>query len=441
MKYFLVCIGLILSGFSQAKITEVMLDNGMKIIVKEDHRSPVMVSQIWYRVGSSYEHGGITGVSHILEHMMFKGTEKLEPNEFSEIISYNGGRENAFTGRDYTAYFQRMEKSLYPLSFELEADRMRNLKLDKAEFAKERQVVTEERRLRTDNNPESLTFEQFAAAAFVNSPYRNPIIGWMTDIKNMQLEDLQKWYEKWYAPNNAILVVAGDVEPDKVISEAKKHFGPLKPSNINPPKPQKEILSLGPRQIKVKAPGKVPYIIMGYPVPSVSSAKDSWEPYALEVLAYILDGGRSSRISRHLIRGAKVASSASAGYDATDRLQTMFMLDGVPSDTHTVEEVKQSLLKQVNQLKTELVKPQELAKIKAQLKAAKVYERDSIFYQAMQIGKMESIGLPWKVAEEFVDKLNQITPEQIREVAKKYLLDDRLTVAILEPQSPAELKN
>jgi len=431
MQYLIILLSLIVSGLVQAKVTETMLDNGMKIIVKEDHRSPVMVSQVWYKVGSSYEYGGITGVSHILEHMMFKGTKNLKPNEFSEIISYNGGRENAFTGRDYTAYFQRMEKSLYPLSFELEAERMRNLKLDAAEFAKEREVVAEERRLRTDNDPESLAFEQFVATAYVNSPYHHPIIGWMTDIKNMQLDDLQTWYQKWYAPNNAVLVVAGDVEPEKVIAEARKHFGPLKPSEVKPPKPQQEIPSLGPKEIKIKLPAKVPYLLMGYPVPSISSARQVWEPYALEILAYVLDGGRSSRIAKNVIRGSKVGSYAGVGYDATNRLQTLFMLSGSPSGTKTLEDLRRSLLQEIEKLKTELVDPVELDRIKTQLLASKVYQRDSVFYQAMQIGKMEAIGLSWKVAEEFVDKLSKVTAAQLQQVAQKYLVADKLIVASL----------
>ncbi len=434
MKHIILFSALLISNISIAKVTEAMLDNGMKIIVKEDHRSPVMVSQIWYKVGSSYEHGGITGSSHILEHMMFKGTEQYGPNEFSKIIAANGGRENAFTGRDYTAYFQRMEKSLYPLSFKLEADRMRNLVLNESEFIKERAVVAEERRMRTDDNPEALTFEQFIAAAYVNSPYHHPIIGWMDDIKNTQISDLKKWYQKWYAPNNAILVVAGDVDPGKVIAEAKVQFGNLKPSVIDPPKPQREIPSLGPKDLQVKAPAKVPYLVMGYPAPSLPNAKEDWEPYALEFLAYILDGGRSSRIAKNIIRGSKVASSAGAGYDATDRLQTLFILDGTPSADKSLEDVKQALLAEVEIVKTELVSKEELKRIKAQLLASKVYERDSVFYQAMQIGKLETIGLSWQVAEEFVDKLSQVTAEQIRMVAQKYLIKDKLTSVSLIPQ-------
>ncbi|KOR30241.1 peptidase M16, partial [Achromatium sp. WMS3] len=189
-----------------SKVHEQILANGLKVIVKEDHRAPIVISQVWYKVGSSYEHDGVTGISHALEHMMFKGTQKYGPGKFSEIIAANGGSENAFTGRDYTAYFQKLAKDRLEIALELEADRMRNLALLPAEYAKEIKVVTEERRLRTDDNPTALTVEHFYAAAYMIAPYRNPIIGWMSDLKTMSVDKLQTWYQKWYAPNNATLV-------------------------------------------------------------------------------------------------------------------------------------------------------------------------------------------------------------------------------------------
>jgi zinc protease len=232
-------------------VNEYRLDNGLKLVVKEDHRAPVVVSQVWYRVGASYEHDGITGVSHVLEHMMFKGTDAHPPGEFSRIISENGGRENAFTSKDYTAYFQRLEKSRLAISFELEADRMRNLHLQDKEFQKEINVVMEERRLRTEDKPTALTYEQFIASAFTSSSVRIPTIGWMNDLENMELGDLQAWYQRWYAPNNATVVVVGDVEPKAVLALAKKYFGPLKSETIIPPKPRLEPPQKGKRYITV----------------------------------------------------------------------------------------------------------------------------------------------------------------------------------------------
>ncbi|MEW8429094.1 MAG: insulinase family protein, partial [gamma proteobacterium symbiont of Ctena orbiculata] len=204
-------------GSVEANVVEHRLDNGMKVIVKQDRRAPIAVSQVWYKVGSSYESGGITGISHVLEHMMFKGTKNHPPGEFSRIIAANGGDENAFTGRDYTAYFQTMASDRLEVSFELEADRMRNLLLLDAEFAKEVEVVKEERRMRTEDKPQSLTYERFVAGAYESSPYRTPVIGWMADLDALEVDDLKVWYRKWYAPNNATLVVVGDVEPERVI--------------------------------------------------------------------------------------------------------------------------------------------------------------------------------------------------------------------------------
>jgi zinc protease len=240
-------------------VHEKVLDNGLKVLVKRDDRAPIVTSQVWYKVGSSYEFGGFTGVSHVLEHMMFKGTENLEPGEFSRIIAANGGDENAFTGRDYTAYFQTMAADRLAVSFELEAERMRRLALPEEEFLKELEVVKEERRLRTDDDPESLTFEQFNAAAYEASPYRIPIIGWASDLDSMQVGDLRDWYRQWYAPNNATLVVVGDVDPEQVFALAEEHFGPLQPEQIAAPKPRAKSPSSGVRSAsQVKAPRRSP---------------------------------------------------------------------------------------------------------------------------------------------------------------------------------------
>ncbi len=419
---------------AQTGVFEARLDNGLKVLVKEDHRAPTVVAQIWYKVGSSYEFGGTTGLSHVLEHMMFKGTKKLGPGKFSNIIAENGGRENAFTGKDYTAYFQQLEKSRLPISFELEADRMRNLTLPEDEFKKEVAVVMEERRMRTEDKPRSLTYEQFNATAFISSPYRTPVIGWMNDLKNMKVADLKPWYQKWYAPNNATLVVVGDVEPAKVVELAKKYYGPLKPSdNIPELKPRKEAPQFGERRITVKVPAKLPYLIIGYKVPSLKTAKDDWEPYALEVLAGILSGGDSARLAKQLVRKQKVAASADAGYDLIARQSGLFVFDAIPAAKFSVSDVEKALYAQIESLKQTPVTEKELKRIKAQVVAGNVYEKDSIFYQAMILGQLETVGLPWSKANEYVDKIRAVTAEQVQQVAKKYFVDTYKTVAVLEP--------
>ena len=414
-------------------VHEYELANGLKLIVKEDHRAPVVVSQVWYGVGASYEHDGITGVSHVLEHMMFKGTDRHGPGEFSRIIAENGGSENAFTSKDYTAYFQRLEKSRLPVSFELEADRMRNLKLDEKEFAKEVKVVMEERRLRTEDKPTSLTYEQFMATAYTSGSYRIPTIGWMDDLENMELADLQRWYDRWYAPNNATVVVVGDVDPQAVLALAKKHFGPLKPEVLEPPKPRIEPEQVGKRRITVRRPAKVPYMVMGYKTPVLKTASEEWEPYALTVLAGVLDGGSSARLSRELVRGQQIAASAGASYDPYARQSSMFLLDVTPANSRTIESAEQALQEQIQRLRTEPVAQDELDRIKAQTIAGEVYQQDSIFYQGMVIGKLETTGMSWRLKDEFVERINAVTAEQVQAVAKKYLVESGLTVAVLEP--------
>ena len=420
---------------SQSGVYSFMLDNGMKVLVKPDHRSPVAVSQVWYKVGGSYEYDGVTGVSHALEHMMFKGTENLKPGEFSEIIAANGGSENAFTGKDYTAYFQRISSDRLELCLQHEADRMRNLQLNEGEFKKEIEVIKEERRSRTDDKPTSLTYERFNAAAFINSSYQQPIIGWMEDLDSMRLEDLSQWYKTWYAPNNATLVVAGDVDPEQVRGWAEKYFGVLKPSNIVPPKPRREVEQMGERRITVKVPAKVPYLLMGYKVPVMNTAEDEKDIYALEVLAGVLDGGDSSRLSQYLVRNSEIATSAGAGYDPYARQQTLFLFDGTPREGHTIKELESAIKKQILKIQKELPSLQELDRVKAQVMASSVYEKDSVFYQAMQLGTLETVGVGWQKKDEYLKKIQQVTAEQVRAVAKKYLQGDSLTVAVLDPQS------
>ncbi|MFI3184460.1 MAG: pitrilysin family protein [Methylococcaceae bacterium] len=423
----------VFASSAATKVSEHRLGNGLKVLVKEDHRSPVAVSQVWYKVGSSYEPGGITGVSHMLEHMMFKGTDKHAAGEFSRIVAENGGEENAFTGTDYTAYFQTMEASRLAVSFELEADRMRHLHLLPDELKKELQVVTEERRMRTDDNPQAKMQEHFNALAYTNSPYKNPVIGWPSDIENYKVEDLQAWYQRWYAPNNATLVVVGDVDSKAVFALAEKYFGPLKPSEVNALKPQAEVEQLGVRKMTIKLPAKLPYLIMGYKVPVLKTAQHEWEAYALEVLAGVLDGGSSARLESGLVRGKQIAVSVGASYSLTSRLPELFTLEATPAEGKTVWNLESALKDEIAKLQIKLVDDDELQRIKAQVLAKAVYERDSNFYQALQLGMLETVGLSWKVVDEYVAKVNQVTAEQVREVARKYLIEDKLSVAYLEP--------
>lgn len=413
------------------------LSNGMKILVIENDRAPVMVSQVWYKVGASYEHDGITGISHVLEHMMFKGSEKYPAGQFSEIIAANGGEENAFTGQDYTAYFQKISNDKLELCIEMEADRMRNILFDEQEFSKELEVVKEERRLRTDDKPTALTYEHFNAVAFTNSPYRRPIVGWMEDLNTLTVDDARQWYDKWYAPNNATLVVAGDVDAEEVFRLAKQYFGPIPRSEIAELKPRYETKQLGTRRLNVALPAKIPFLIMGYKVPILTAdiidTEQEQELYALAVLAGVLDGGSSARFSKNLVRGQEIANSASASYGMSARHETLFVVSVVPNDGVELDVLEFALREQLDIIKTQKPGEKELDRVKAQVVAAQVYKQDSTFYQAMEVGMLDAIGLPWTIKDEYVNKILAVTAEQVQQVANKYLRDERLTVAELEP--------
>jgi zinc protease len=425
---------LLLTYSAQAEVFEKTLGNGLKVIVKEDHRAPVLVQQIWYRAGSMDEKTGTTGVAHVLEHMMFKGTKAVPAGEFSKKIAAAGGRENAFTNYDYTAYFQQLHKSKLPLAMQLESDRMQNLELTTAEFSKEIKVVMEERRMRTDDEPHSLMEEKLMAAAYEEHPYQHPVIGWMNDIEAMTALDAQEWYKTWYAPNNAILVIAGDVQAKEVFALAQKYYGKIPAHKLPIRRNYVEPAQEGIKRIIVKAPAQLPYLIMSYHAPTVRDAEKDSVPYALEILAGILDGNESARLNKSLVREQQIASEVGAGYDSTARGPSMFTLEGTPSEGKTVAELETALRDQLGKLIKEGVSPEELQRVKAQVTANEVYKRDSVFYQAMQIGQMESIGLTQKAIPIMLRKLQEVTAEQVQKAAKEIFNDDHLIVAVLDPQ-------
>ena len=416
---------------------EYMLANGLKVVVKEDHRSPVVISQILYKAGSIDELNGTTGVAHVLEHMMFKGTKNISSGEFSKKIAAVGGRDNAFTSRDYTGYFQQLHKSKLALAMKLEADRMRNLILTEEEFAKEIKVVMEERRLRTDDQPHALVYEKMMSVAYQSHPYRRPIIGWMNDLENMTVGDAQEWYDRWYAPNNAVLVLVGDVDPKEVYSLAQKYYGEIESrpiASLAVRKPQTEVTQAGIKRLQIKAPAQMPYLVMGYHAPVLHDASADWEPYALQMLVGVLDGNGSARLNKELVRNQQIASSINADYDSTGRGPGMFFLSGTPSEGRSAAELEAALRIEIERLIDAGVTEKELRRVRAQVVSSHVFQLDSMFYQAMQIGQLESVGLSYRDLDTIIKKLQAVTAEQVREVAIKYLIDDSLTVAVLDPQ-------
>lgn len=444
VRFYRVCALLfaVMSGPALAQndvpgVAYYQLENGMDVYVKADHRAPVVVHQVWYRVGSNFELNGQTGLTHMLEHMMFKGTSQYAPGEFSKIVSQMGGQENAFTSSDYTAYYQVIGKQYLQSVMKMEADRMRNLVVTEQEFIKERSVIAEERRWRVEDRPESQLREQFMATAFVNSPMHHPVIGWMDDILNYKVEDVQAWYQRWYAPNNAALVVVGDVEPKQVYELAKAYYGPLKPSEIVPPKPQTEIVQKGERRIQVFGKVSSPNVVMGFHVPTLVSAKDELaqqEVFALSVLANVLDGDDSARFTKQLVRGSQLAAAASASYNETDRLLSLFQLSIMPSKGKTVAEAEAALWLQIKQVQSKLVSDDELQRVLTQAEAQYVFHQDSIQSQAVVLGSLVSVGLPANTLDNWVERLRKVTPQQVQAVAIKYLQPHKATVGVLLPE-------
>jgi len=425
---------------ARAQTVEQTLANGLRVIVKEDHRAPTVVSMVWYKAGSVDEFNGTTGVAHVLEHMMFKGTRNVPNGEFSRLIAAAGGRENAFTSRDFTGYHQQLHKSQLELAFRLEADRMANLVISKEEFDKEIKVVMEERRLRTEDQARGLVNEQLMATIFTAHPYGRPVIGWMSDLENMTHTDAFEWYQRWYAPNNAIIVVAGDVVPGEVFALAEKYFGAFKPRALPARKPQDEPAQRGIRRISVKAPAELPSLTMAWRAPVLRDVENETEPYALEMLAGVLDGSDAARLTGTLVRQEKIANAVHAGYDNTQRGPGLFTISGIPATGKSVEELERAIRRELAKIAADGVSEEELKRVKAQLLASQVFERDSIFFQGMQIGMLEVGGYPHRLIDVMLKKLQAVTAAEIQAVAKKFIIDDSLTIAVLDPQPVAGRK-
>ncbi len=416
-------------------VFETVLPSGLKVILVENHKAPLVTFQVWYRVGSRNEAWGKTGLSHMLEHMMFKGTEKVGPEEFSRIIQQNGGNDNAFTSYDYTAYFENLNADRVQVSIDLESDRMQNLLLREQDFRTERMVVMEERRLRTDDNPQAVLAEQVMATAFQTHPYHWPIIGWMEDVARFTLEDLKTYYKTYYNPADAFLVVVGDFTKEELLPKIQKAFGsypkgvaPAQAKDIDPPQ-------IGERRIIVKKEAQLPSLVMGYHVPNLRNP----DSYVLEVIATILSGGKSSRLYQSLVREKRLALSADADHSLTSRDPSLFSLSVDLLPGKEVADVEKALDQEVERLQKEPVGNRELEKAINQLEASFIFAQDSLFYQAMLLARHE-IAVSWKTIDDYLPSIRKVSPEDIQRVAKKCLTPDNRTVGILIPLPPKEGK-
>ena len=414
------------------------LSNGMTLWVRPDRRAPTAVHMVWLRVGSMDEVDGTSGVAHVLEHMMFKGTAQLAPGEFSRRVAALGGRENAFTSKDYTGYFQQIPSSRLEDVMKLEADRLANNQWADEEFRKEIEVVKEERRLRTEDNPRALLYETLMAQALSASPYRRPIVGWMSDLQAMTPQDVRDFYRRWYTPANAIVLVAGDVDPEQVRALAEKHYGTLPVRAVPERKPQAEPEQKGLRRVELKAPAEQSYVALAFKVPRLASMAQTPEhddALALTVLAAVLDGYSGARLDRALAQGDKrLADSVGAGNGLMGRGPQFFILDGVPAKGIAPEALEAALRAQVRKVADEGVTEAELQRVKTQWVASTVYKLDSVFNQAREMGVAWSLDLPPDSNEQVIARLRRVTAAQVQAVARKYFGDDALTVATLRPQ-------
>jgi zinc protease len=409
-------------------VQEFVLDNGLKVLLLEDHKSPAVTFQVWYRVGSRNEKDGKSGLSHFLEHMMFKGTPTVKPEEYSRLIAKNGGRSNAFTSSDVTVYFANMSRDKIDVEIELEGDRMANALLGETYFEPEKKVIQEERRLRTEDNPVSALGEVVGAAAYMIHPYRRPIIGWMQDIEKLTRQDLVDYYKLYYAPNNAFIVMTGDFSTEEMLVKIKAAFGKI-PRGTEPPKVQvEEPPQRGERRVTLKKEAELPFVAMYYHTPNLISPDN----YALDVLSVVLAGGRSSRLYHELVYQKRLVRSIDADYNGVSIDPSVFSVTAQLMPGKDADEIEREIDLLLEKVKSELISERELQKAKNQIEAAFIFAQDSIFGQAMKIGYYEAVG-GWRQMDQYLDGIRKVTREDVQRVAKQYLDRDRRTVGVLIP--------
>ena len=415
------------------------LANGMQLIVQPDRRAPTAVHMVWVRVGAMDEVDGTSGVAHVLEHMMFKGSAKLGPGEFSRRVAALGGQENAFTTLDYTGYYQQIPANRLQDVMQLESDRFAHNQWPDAEFAKEIEVVKEERRMRTEDQPRAALIEQLNAATFIASPYRRPVVGWMSDLDAMTPQDVRDFHARWYVPRNAVVVVAGDVDAQQVLALAQKTYGRIADRPVPTRKPRTEPLQKGEHRVLFKAPAGQAYVAMAFKVPALRRVQQledgDRDALSLLVLSAVLSGYDGARLDKALTQGeGRVADAASAYARVFGRGPATFLLTGVPAQGQSAEALEQALRAQVQRIAVDGVDEAELARVKTQWVASTIYARDSVFSQANELGSNWAQGLPLDAEERLLTLLRGVTPAQVQDVAARYFGDDQLTVATLVPQ-------
>ncbi len=414
------------------RVRETVLSNGLKLILLEDRKAPVVVFQLWYRVGSRNGALGRTGLAHLLEHVMFKGTEKVGPEEYTRIFQRNGGRANAFTSHDYTTYFATVASDRVGVVIDLEADRMTNLVVTESLYDPERRVVMEERRLRTDNNPVAALFERLTATAYVAHPYQFPIIGWMSDVERSTVGDVRRHYRTYYIPNNAFIVAVGDFDSPRWTGEIERAFGGIARGPVPPVVRSVEPVQEGEVRVELRREAELPFVSMAHHVPNLRSG----DAAPLQVLAEVLAGGKSSRLHRELVYQRRLARGVGASYDYTSADPGLFILEAQPLPGQSAAVVERALLAEIDRIQSEPPGGRELEKAKNGIEASFIFAQDSLFYQGMLLGQYEIAG-DWRLIDEYVPSIRAVTTEDLLRVSGFYLRPDNRTVATLVPLPPA----
>lgn len=413
------------------EITEFILPNGLKVVVKPDQRSPIAIFQIWYKAGSANEQKGYTGISHLLEHLMYRSNRYHSLNKVYQQMGSIGSLGNAYTTRDYTFYYHTLKKKYLPLAFALEAERMKYLDVDKNAFEIEKKIIKQERLERINRDPYLKANNALYRLAFKNDGYQFPVIGLPEDLPGLTLKQAMIWHKNRYTPDNATIVVVGNVKPAEVISLAKKYFSPIKK------KKQKANNSLIADEEKhsvtryiMPESTKVGMVFLAFKVPSIKTAFPAWEAYALDVLAGWLESGNHSRLTNTLVIDKKIAHEVFVNYSPMSRKQSLFIIEASPLEDISLQQLEQEIIAEIQQIKKEHISDKTLQKVKNQMIATEIFERDSMHTQAKIIGQAESVDIHWSEDAQYINRIKAVTAEQINEVLQKYINLEKKFVVI-----------
>lgn len=426
---FLLALGSRALALDTRAIFETTLDNGLKVILLENHKAPVITVQVWYNVGSRDEPLGKSGLTHLVEHLMFRGTARYGPKMFSRIIQKNGGQDNAFTSRDYTAYYENMAADRAAIALELEADRMSDLLVDEQKFRTELQVVQEERRLRIKDDPVASLYEELNAVAFKSHPYQRPVIGWMEDLEGLTHQDFQKFYKTYYQPGNAVLVVAGDLQRETLLPLLEKTFGRIPRGEIPPRiKIQDPPQEAEKRVTLLRQEARLPYVALAFHVPAFPHP----DAFPLEVMSQILSGGKSSRLFRKMVYEEQQALEVDADFPFNSRDPHLFYLAAQAMPGKTPEEIEQRLQQELEEWERRPPDDEEIARAKNRIEAGFIFSQDSVFSQAMILAKHQILG-QWQDLDRFLPGIRAVTREDLLRVHRTYFKPGNRTVGVLIP--------